>query len=161
MDVSGRDRAVKTWELLRDKAPGFEKSYIMLTCPQIGTTGGLRLIGEASLREENMLRKEPFEDTIAIFPNNDLGEKGYTYPVVYVPFGTLVPKETEGLLVACRAFSSDDEANSLFNLVPHCFCFGQAAGTAAALAVQNGCSVRDLPYPQLKEALLSQNVILP
>ena len=79
MDVSGRERAVKTWELLRDKAPGFEKSYIMLTCPQIGTTGGLRLIGEASLREENMLRKEPFEDTIAIFPNNDLGEKGYTY----------------------------------------------------------------------------------
>ena len=69
--------------------------------------------------------------------------------------------QTEGLLVACRAFSSDDEANSLFNLVPHCFCFGQAAGTAAALAVQNGCSVRDLPYPQLKEALLSQNVILP
>ena len=161
MDVSGRDRAVKTWELLRDKAPGFEKSYIMLTCPQIGTTGGLRLIGEASLREENMLRKEPFEDTIAIFPNNDLGEKGYTYPVVYVPFGALVPKETEGLLVACRAFSSDDEANSLFNLVPHCFCFGQAAGTAAALAVQKGCPVRDLPYLQLKEALLSQDVILP
>ncbi|MBO4834510.1 MAG: FAD-dependent oxidoreductase, partial [Lachnospiraceae bacterium] len=38
---------------------------------------------------------------------------------------------------------------------------GQAAGTAAALAVQKGCSVRELPYPALKEALLAQDVILP
>ncbi|MBR2793672.1 MAG: FAD-dependent oxidoreductase [Solobacterium sp.] len=161
MDVSARERAVRTWELLRDKAPGFEKSYIQLTCPQLGTTGGLRLIGEASLRTEDMFRSEPFEDTIAIFPSNDLGEKSIEYPLVYIPFGTLVPKETEGLLVACRAFSSDDEANSVFNLVPHCFCFGQAAGTAAALAVQKGCTVRELPYPELKEALLAQDVILP
>ncbi|MBR3396724.1 MAG: FAD-dependent oxidoreductase [Lachnospiraceae bacterium] len=161
MDVSARERAVRTWELLRDKAPGFEKSYIKLTCPQLGTTGGLRLIGEASMRTEDLKRHEPFEDTVAIFPNNDRGQDSVDYPVVYVSFRTLLPKKTEGLLVACRAFSSDDEANSCFNLVPHCICFGQAAGTAAALAAARGISVRDLPYSDLKGALLAQNVILP
>ena len=161
MDVAAREKAVKTWELLRDKAPGFENSYIALTCPQLGTTGGLRLIGEYSLRTEDLTREEPFEDTIAVFPNNDRGADSLAHPVVYIPFRTLLPKETEGLLVACRAFSSDDEANSCFNLVPHCMCFGQAAGTAAAMAVSRGISVRDLPYADLREALLAQDVILP
>jgi hypothetical protein len=64
-------------------------------------------------------------------------------------------------MVACRAFSSDDEANSCFNLIPHCMCFGQAAGTAAAIAVQDGISVRDVPFPKLREELLKQNVIIP
>ena len=161
MDVAAREKAVRTWEMLRDRAPGFEKSYIMLSCPQLGTTGGRRLIGEFSLREEDLKRHEPFEDTIAVFPNNDRGADSIEFNKVYVPYRALVPKDVDGLLVACRAFSSDDEANSCFNLIPHCICFGQAAGTAAALAAEKGIAVRDVPYAELKPLLLEQNVILP
>ena len=161
MDVAAREKAVQTWELLRDKAPGFEKSYIHLTCAQLGTTGGRRLVGEYSLREDDLRRTEPFEDTIAIFPNNDRGKESLEHPVVYVPYRTLIPRDIEGFMVACRAFSSDDEANSCFNLIPHCMCFGQAAGTAAAMAVQEGISVRNVPFGKLREQLLKQNVILP
>ena len=161
MDVAAREKAVRTWEMLRDRAPGFEKSYIMLSCPQLGTTGGRRLVGEYSLREADLSRHEPFEDTIAIFANNDRGAHSYEFSKIYIPYRTLVPKDVDGLLVACRAFSSDDEANSCFNLIPHCICFGQAAGTAAALAAQKNIAVRDVPYAELKEQLLGQNVILP
>ncbi len=31
------------------------------------------------------------------------------------------------MLVACRAFSSDQEANNFFNLIPHCVAIGEAA----------------------------------
>lgn len=161
MDVAGREKAVQTWELLRDRAPGFEKSYIKLTCPQLGTTGGLRLVGEYSLCADDLKRDEPFEDTIAVFPNNDRGQDSLDHPVVYIPYRALVPQKTEGLLVACRAFSSDDDSNACFNLIPHCICFGQAAGTAAALAAARGISVRSVPYADLREALLAQDVILP
>ncbi len=161
MDVAGRQKAVETWELLRDKAPGFEKSYIRLTCPQLGTTGGRRLVGEYSLRLDDLHRTEPFEDTIAIFPNNDRGAESLDYPIVYIPYRTLVPKKIDGLLIACRAFSSDDEANSCFNLIPHCICFGQAAGTAAAIAVREDIAVRDVPFTELRGKLLAENVILP
>ena len=161
MDVAAREKAVQTWEMLRDNAEGFEHSYIQLTCAQLGTTGGRRLIGEASLREADLVRSEPYPDTIAALPNNDRGPDSAAHPVVYVPYRALVPQKTEGLLVACRAFSSDDEANSCFNLVPHCMCFGQAAGIAAAIAVQKDIAVRAVPYEELRTQLLSQDAILP
>ena len=161
MEVAGREKAVRTWEILRDNAPGFETSFIQLTCPQLGTTGGRRLIGTASLRRDDLKRSEPWPDTIAVFPNNDRGADCYAYPVVYVPYGALVPKRVDGLLVACRAFSSDDDANSCFNLVPHCMCLGQAAGVAAAIAVEKDIALRSVPYPALRERLIRQGVLLP
>ena len=39
--------------------------------------------------------------------------------------------------------------------------FGEAAGTAAALSVQQGVSVRNLEYPSLRRRLTAQNVPLP
>jgi hypothetical protein len=65
------------------------------------------------------------------------------------------------LLVACRAFSADHEFSEYFNLIPHCMCFGQAAGTAAALAVSGGVGVRNVDYAALRIALLKQGAILP
>ena len=161
MDVEGREKAIQTWEVLRNHAPGFEKSYIQLTCPQLGTTGGRRMIGRYVLSESDLRSTEPFEDTIAIFPNNDRGADSYDYNKIYVPYRSLLPKEVKGFMVACRAFSSDCEANIYFNLVPHCTCLGQAAGTAAAIAVAKDIDVSEVPYPELKEKLLAQNVILP
>jgi len=161
MDVAGREKAVRTWELLRDKAPGFEKSYIMLSGAQLGTTGGRRLVGEYSLREADLRRTEPFEDTIAIFANNDRAEESLQYNRIYVPYRALLPRNVEGFMVACRAFSSDDIANTYFNLIPHCMCFGHAAGIAAAMAVEKGIQLRDVPYAELKEKLLATGAILP
>ena len=161
MDVAGREKAVRTWELLRKKAPGFEKSYIVLTAPQLGTTGGRRLVGEYVLTEKDFVREEPFPDTIAVFPNNDRKDEITSHSTVTVPYRALVPAEVDGLLVACRAFSSNDEANAYFNLIPHCMCLGQAAGTAAAIAAAKGINVREVPYEELRQALIEQNVCLP
>ena len=65
------------------------------------------------------------------------------------------------MLVACRAFSSDQEVNNFFNLIPHCVAFGEAAGTAAALALSQGVSVRNVGFPSLRKRLIAQNVPLP
>jgi hypothetical protein len=65
------------------------------------------------------------------------------------------------LLVACRAFSSDFEFQEFFNLIPHCMCFGQAAGSAAAIAVKDGVAVRDVDYSKLRVELLKYGAILP
>lgn len=161
MDVAAREMAVRTWEYLKQNAPGFERSFVQLTCPQLGTTGGRRLIGKYSLVTEDIRRTEPFPDTIAVFPNNDRSSEFLEYSKVYIPYRSLLPKKVEGFMVVCRAFSSDDESNSSFNLNPHCICLGQAAGTAAIIAVKNGISVKSVPYFELKESLLKQDVILP
>jgi hypothetical protein len=67
----------------------------------------------------------------------------------------------DNLLVACRGFSSDQIANNFFNLIPHCIAIGEAAGTAAALALDQNVAPRDVDFTRLSTQLLAQNVILP
>jgi hypothetical protein len=161
VDITSRKRALITWEFLKKYMPGFEKSFMMLTAPQLGTTGGRRIVGEYMLTEEDMNRDEPFEDTIVVFADNDRGELSHKHPEMFIPYRSLVPKKIDGLLVACRAFSSEDCVNDVFNLIPHCLCFGQAAGTAAALAIDSGVSVRNVDYKALRDSLIKQGVNIP
>jgi hypothetical protein len=51
--------------------------------------------------------------------------------------------------------------NNMVNLIPHCIAMGQAAGTAAALAVKDGVNVRDVDIRALQDSLARQNVPLP
>jgi hypothetical protein len=159
--VTSRKRALITWEFLKKYVPGYEKCFIMLTSPQLGTTGGKRIIGEYMLTEKDMNSDEPFEDTIATFASNDRGEMSIKHPRMYIPYRALVPRQVEGLLVACRGFSSDDDVNDHFNLIPHCLCFGQAAGTAAAMSISAGVSPRKVNYRALCDSLARQGAILP
>ena len=65
------------------------------------------------------------------------------------------------MLVGCRAFSSDQETNNFFNLIPHCVAIGEAAGTAAALSLDQNVSPRDVDFAAVRKQLLAQNCILP
>jgi len=161
IDVRGRKRALITYEFMRKHVPGFEKSFIMQTAPQLGTQGGRRVIGEYILSEKDMVSDEVFEDTVAVLANNDNGDISAKHPALCIPYRCLVPKKVEGLLVACRAFSSTDKINQYFNIIPPCLCYGQAAGTAAALAVKGGIPVRKVDYKALRKNLVKQGVNLP
>ena len=161
IDVKTRKQSVRNWELLKKHMPGFEKSFIMLSSPQLGTSGGRRIVGEYYMTAKDMDVDEPFEDTIAIFADNDRGDLSLQHPRTYIPYRSLIPKEINGLLVACRAFSSDHDFQEFFNLIPHCMCFGQAAGSAAAIAVKDGVDLRNVSYAKLKAELLKYGAILP
>ncbi len=52
-----------------------------------------------------------------------------------VPYRSLVPKEVEGVLIAGRSMSTDHVARNATRKVGCCMLTGEAAETAAALAV--------------------------
>ncbi len=161
IDVIARKRALVTFEFMKKHMPGFENSFIMLTAPQFGTQGGRRITGEYTLTEKDLESDEVFEDTIAVLANNDYGEISNKHPALCIPYRCLVPKTTDNLLVACRAFSSSDRINETFNIIPHCLCYGQAAGTAAALAVKASVQPRKVDYKTLQNNLKKQGVNIP
>ncbi len=161
IDILGRKKTQITFDFMKRNMPGFENSFIMLTAPQLGTQGGRRITGEYTLTEKDLETDEVFEDTIAVLANNDYGEISQKHPALCVPYRCLVPKDTDGLLVACRAFSSSDTINETFNIIPHCLCYGQAAGTAAALAVKAGIEPRNVDYKALQGNLKKQGVNIP
>jgi hypothetical protein len=110
--------------------------------------------------EADMRSGRVFEDTIAVCPdlNYNLSAE---HPHVHIPYRSLVPKKVEGLLVAGRIYSAEDIVQEDFNLIPHCIAIGQAAGTAAALAVKKGISPREMDHATLRKSLAGQGVPLP
>ncbi len=161
VELEGRKKMLLSYEFYRDHVPGFENSYLALSSPQLGTQGGQRVVGEYVCTPKDMESDEVFPDTIAIFANNDNGEISAKHPNVCIPYRALVPKKVDGLLVACRAFSSEYGFNEYFNLIPHCMAMGQAAGTAAALAAKAGIQPRHVDWGTLQQHLIRQGVILP
>jgi hypothetical protein len=77
-----------------------------------------------------------------------------------IPYRTMVPRsKIENLLVACRAYSTSDSINHHFNIIPFCLCLGQAAGTVAAMAVDQGISIRNVDYKSLQNKLRKQEIL--
>ncbi len=160
LEVEMRKKILKGHAFLKKNFPTFNNSYILDTASQTGTRGSRRLIGNYIITKDDFQNCKKFEDTIAVFPR--LGPPNTTdVKRVYIPYRALVPDKIEGLLVAGRSFSSDFAANNMANLIPHCIAMGQAAGTAAAIAVQQNISPHKINYATLQRNLLKQGVALP
>ena len=64
------------------------------------------------------------------------------------------------VLVAGRCASMTHEGHSAARVSGACFAMGQAAGLAAALALQSGCSVHELPVDVLQRRLVADGAFL-
>jgi hypothetical protein len=94
-------------EVYRAHAPGFEQAFLMLSAPQLGVRHSRRLPGVARVTRERWSDATPWEDEIGVSPS--LSPK---LPPVSVPYGCLVPRALDGLLVAGRHVSSDAASHS-------------------------------------------------
>ena len=176
---------MKLLEFYRKNMPGFEDSYLAATAPQIGMRETRRIMGEYVLTQEDILRTRDFPDTVArgVFPIDihspeggwgrpifeekdetgaykdrwDVLKEGTSYGI---PYRCLVPKKIDNLLVAGRCISGTHEAHGSYRVMSHCMALGQAAGTAAALAIKNKVSPRKIDIKLLQEKLLKANVYL-
>jgi hypothetical protein len=161
VEMLGREKMINTLDFFKKHYPGFEKSFCVLTGPQLGTRSSRRMIGEYWLTEKDLADNQPFEDTIAIFPDLDRGQASLDHPNMYIPYRALLPKNVDNMFVACRAFSSDMHVQDYFNLIPHCIAFGEAAGTASAQALKAGVPIKKVDIKALQKQLAKQGVPLP
>ena len=156
VEFEGRRKMIKTWEFFKENMPGFEKSFIILSGPQLGTRSSRRMVGEYQLSEKDLADNQPFEDTIAIFPDLDRGEDSLNHPNMYIPYRCLLPKGVDNLLIGSRCISATHEAHSSMRIMPVVAGIGEAAGVAAAWAVQKGTSPREVNGARLKAAVLGR-----
>ena len=160
VEVNARKKMLITYDFFRRNIPGFEKSFIMDTASQIGVRASRRLVGEYVVTEQDMQSGILYEDAIAVIPARQWAPS-LRSPLVSIPYRSLLPRRVENLIVAGRCFSADQVANDILSPIQCCVAMGQAAGTAAALAVKSGVSPRRVGYRTLQERLLSQRVPLP
>jgi hypothetical protein len=150
-----RETALITLEFFRKNLPGFEDAFLLDTAPQLGTRGSRRLVGEHVLTRDEWMGEKRFHDVVAMSSPRTEGE-----PLIHIPFGCLLPKQVDNLLVAGRCISVDTAVHNCVRLIPPCLATGQAAGTAAAMAVAQGVRPREIDRKQLQASLVQQGVRL-
>jgi len=148
VEVEGRERIVGALAFLRAEMPGFKAAYLLDTAPQVGVRQTRLLRGLYTVTRDDVESGRPFEDCIG------------RSRTLRIPYGALVPCRVDGLLVAGRCYSATPEAQAVTREVAVCMVMGQAAGAAAALAVQAGVQPRAVNVTRLQEVLRAQGAIL-
>ena len=77
-----------------------------------------------------------------------------------IRYGALVPKDCDNLLMACRAISLDHALHSSARVMPPICSFGQAAGMAAAMCVEQGLTPPELNGEEVRKNLAAAGASL-
>ncbi|HSU78639.1 MAG TPA: FAD-dependent oxidoreductase, partial [Burkholderiales bacterium] len=157
-------------EFLRRYVPGFEKSYVAQSGVQVGVRETRRILGDYQLTADDVLAARKFDDAVArgAYPidiHNPTGSgtvlkrlpPGEAYDI---PLRSLLPRNTDGLIVAGRCISGTHEAHSSYRVMPIVMATGQAAGVCAALAARRGVMPREVPVREVQRELLRQGASL-
>jgi hypothetical protein len=145
---------------LKERVPGFEAARLGQVSPILGVRETRHILGEYTLTGPDSRGETRFADTIAA-DNSALdihdpkgGDVDFqSMPPYEIPYRCLVPQGVDQILVAGRCISADHEAHARSRNMPACMSIGQAAGVAAAIAVEEGVSVRHVPIGKVQAAL--------
>jgi hypothetical protein len=174
-EQEGRRQIVEYLRFLRECVPGFEAAYVLDIAPQLGIRETRRLVGEYALSGADVTGCASFADAIGVngWPLEQhvagdvvwgwppQGSRGYNQ----LPYRMLLPRRTsaggvDNLLVAGRCASMTHDGHSAARVSGACFAMGQAAGTAAALALERGCAPHELPVDVLQRRLVEHGAFL-
>lgn len=166
----GRQQAAELDTFLRKHAPGFENALLEFTGPSVGIRSSRQLVGAYILTAEDILTRKEFDDTIAhsgypIDIHNPKGEGTMStfmseFGSYYsIPYRTMVCKEVSNLIVTGRCLSTSFEAQAAVRTTPTVGALGQAAGIAAAMAVQGG-DTSNIDIKELRAKLIEQKAYL-
>ena len=169
-EIDGRRQAIEAFEFLRT-VPGFEESYIVDLPPQLGIRETRRVVGGYMLSGEDVLGCASFEDSIGVngwpIEAHVTGDVIFKFPPIpqsrgynELPYRMLVPGGVDNLLIAGRCASMTHEGQSAARVSGACFAMGEAAGTAAALALSGNTIPRDIAVEKLQQGLRAQGAFI-
>lgn len=169
-EIEGRRQALTAFNFLRT-VPGFENSYIVDLPPQLGIRETRRVIGGIMLSGEDVLGCASFEDSIGVngwpMESHVAGDVIFKFPPIpqsrgfnELPYRMLTPKGIDNLLVAGRCASMTHDGQSAARVSGACFAMGEAAGTAAALALSGNTIPRDIAVDRLQTQLKQQGAFI-
>ncbi len=169
-EIEGRKQVQIVMNFLHKYIPGAEEACLADSAPQLGVRESRRIVGEYVLEADDLNNSRIFEDSIGLGgfaidihqPDGKSGrfeliKSGKAYSI---PYRSLLPKTVDNLLVAGRCISATHEALGAVRVMPPCFVTGEAAGTAAALAVRENLPPRRVEYAKLRKALTDNQVMV-
>jgi hypothetical protein len=178
--VWGRKSLAEYERYYKEYYEGFEQMELVSTAALPGIRETRRILGDYVLCLDDFQSRASFED--------DIGR--YSYPVDIhaaaatpeeqeqareeflklryqpgesygLPYRSLLPRGLDNVWVAGRCLSADRAMQSSLRVMPACFITGQAAGMAAAMAVETGRASRAVDVGELQARLRAMGAYLP
>jgi hypothetical protein len=178
--IWGRKSILEYERYYKKYLKGFENMKLVATGSLLGIRESRRIMGDYVLNLEDFEKRATFEDEIG----------RYSYPVDIhaskpdaasyakfekefrtlrygrgesygIPYRALVPQKLSNVLVAGRCVSTDRYMQGSIRVMPGCYITGQAAGVAAAIAVEKQANTRSFPVSELQTRLSKMGAFLP
>ena len=169
-EILGRKQADEIFRFIRKYIPGCENARLLSTASHVGIRESRHILGEYRLPADDLLEGKVPEDSILLAANSvdvhgRFGPTSNEYVAINsayygVPYRSLVPVKVDQLLMAGRCLSADSTAAGAVRVMPPCMAMGQAAGTAAAIAVKTNTVVRKIDVQALRARLKENGVYL-
>ncbi len=147
--------------------PGGENTRLLEIAPMMGVRESRRIMGDYLLTAEDIVSGREFSDVVALGGYHiDIHRPSGTWvdsknvQTYDIPYRSLIAKDVQGLLMAGKCLSATHEAVASTRVIPICMAQGQAVGTAAALAVKDRLSPRDIDIKRLQGLLIEQGAEL-
>jgi len=173
-EVLARKQIRQLLNLFREKVPGFERARLRSIATHIGIRESRRVMGR------NYVSNDMFDFDKEVFPKFDDAIARVSYPIdihnpngsgtilkhfpkgtfYEIPYGCIVPKLIDNLLIGGRPISVDHAVHSSMRVMPPACTVGQAAGMSAAMAVKAGINPSDVDGVALREELKKYGAFL-
>ena len=161
-ELTGRQQILDAFAFIRDHTPGFDRSYVVDIAPQIGIRETRRIVGRYQLTEDDVLDCADFDDTIGVngwpIEAHVAGTVEFLWQRIprgfnQLPFRMIVPERVDNLYVIGRCASMTHGGQSSARVTGPCFAMGEAAGTAADLALSAGVAGGAVDVARLQRRL--------
>ena len=179
--IVGRKMVKEYLDFYRRYIPGFEKAYVTNTCSYLGLRETRRIRGRYVTTFADKAAYRKFPDAVMRFDGgavtdvhaSSADKKAYDqYYQLFtaaratvreddwaeLPYRSLLPVKTRNMLIAGRCLSADREVQGQLRIMGYCFMMGQAAGSAAAIAVEAGERPADIDVTALQRQLRRDGV---
>jgi len=164
--LEGRREIHTIVNALRERGGPWRTMRVVATAEHIGVREGRRIRGLYTVALDDMINGTTHEDAVCrvtfgidVHSTDQTKTRGFERPAGVrtqpydIPFRALVARDVDSLLMAGRCISGDFFAHSSYRVTGNAVPMGEAAGRAAALCAQLGCSPRDLEWADLRRAI--------
>ncbi len=173
----GRESVCAFLDYWKRRIPGYEQAQVEQTGFSLGIRESRRVHGLTTLTAEMVLGAQKQPDAIGhgiwmIDIHDPLGT-GYTtwldrgesnmVPVgesYHIPLGMCLNDRVANLAVVGRCASSTHEGHSSVRVQTHCMVMGEGVGTVAAMALDRGVTMGEVPVGELQGELRKAGVYL-
>lgn len=166
-EIEGRKQVDQIFKFFRKYVPGCKDAKLLQTGSTIGIRETRHIKGIRTLTIDDVLNCTVPDDSVMVGANSvdihgKFGPKSNEYIALPagkyygVPYGTMIPVNTDNLIVSGRCISAESDAAGAIRVMPPCMALGQAAGSAAALCAAKSISPALLDTSELR-TLLSEN----